>query len=321
MYKMRVVVSFTTVPGRIRHLPDFILMLSQRICPHVNAIYFCQPLLSLKKIPYNIPEETQVLLKKHNITTLHCKDYGPITKLLPTLEVETDPDTVIVTIDDDVILTEGTLQNILHKARIYDECALSYTGWKTGPSLWTFEFLTNQKIDQSVDWIEGQSLIAYKRKFLQGTELLKLTQMVDWGLRHDDHILNWHLSNQLIDKKVIALPEHCAIIKSHSAYVDSISGNVLKFILEVCKISTYLRKKGVYGNLPICWSQCFVLEILFSFVCVGFLVSAIIAKKKHWAGGLTLLLIGLTIHLGVTFKSELKYVCGQKFAKYLFWLK
>ncbi|CAB9531711.1 expressed unknown protein [Seminavis robusta] len=30
-----------------------------------------------------------------------CEDYGPATKLIPTLEKETDPDTLIITVDDD----------------------------------------------------------------------------------------------------------------------------------------------------------------------------------------------------------------------------
>ncbi|KAF6251797.1 methyltransferase domain-containing protein [Scenedesmus sp. NREL 46B-D3] len=37
------------------------------------------------------------------------KDYGPATKLLPTLEVETDPETIIITVDDDTFYSPTTV--------------------------------------------------------------------------------------------------------------------------------------------------------------------------------------------------------------------
>lgn len=49
-----------------------------------------------------IPEEARMLADQFEGVVkvmAPSKDYGPATKLLPTLEVETDPDTIIVTVD------------------------------------------------------------------------------------------------------------------------------------------------------------------------------------------------------------------------------
>lgn len=49
-----------------------------------------------------IPSEAKMLQDQfHGIVKVQSPkvDYGPATKLLPTLEVETDPDTIIITVD------------------------------------------------------------------------------------------------------------------------------------------------------------------------------------------------------------------------------
>ena len=43
---------------------------------------------------------------------------GPATKLIPTLEVETDPDTIIVVIDDDTVYPRHLLESIVDGFRI-----------------------------------------------------------------------------------------------------------------------------------------------------------------------------------------------------------
>ena len=62
------------------------------------------PYTSLRgKGAYTIPESLYAEADAGRIVLLRTEiDWGPATKLIPTLSVETDPRTIIVTVDDDL---------------------------------------------------------------------------------------------------------------------------------------------------------------------------------------------------------------------------
>ena len=57
-----------------------------------------------------------------------CTDVGPATKLLPTLELETDPGTLIATVDDDVAYHRSMLQQLVAAMQQWPHCAYNYAG-------------------------------------------------------------------------------------------------------------------------------------------------------------------------------------------------
>jgi hypothetical protein len=95
----KIVVSLTTLPSRISNIEKVInSILVNTIKPDI--IYLNVPQFSTREQKsYDIP---QSLL---NIETLKINiidtDYGPVTKLYPTLFKELDPETIIICIDDD----------------------------------------------------------------------------------------------------------------------------------------------------------------------------------------------------------------------------
>ncbi|KNC81978.1 hypothetical protein SARC_05727 [Sphaeroforma arctica JP610] len=96
----RIVVSFTTTPNRIKFLYRVLHAIkAQDLQP--DAIYINVPKVSRRTgQEYVVPDW---IVKHPNITVNIARiDYGPATKLLPTLEIETDPETIIIVIDDDV---------------------------------------------------------------------------------------------------------------------------------------------------------------------------------------------------------------------------
>ena len=56
------------------------------------------------------------------ITILHAaQDYGPLTKLLPALLAENDPDTIVITLDDDKLYHEDVVKYLVwHAEHKYD---------------------------------------------------------------------------------------------------------------------------------------------------------------------------------------------------------
>jgi len=97
----RVVLSLTTLPHHVPLLKDTIASLkAQMLVP--ARIYVNIPRGTNKRTgaEYTIPAW---LLRERGVHVNRCEEYGPLTKLLPTLQLETDPETVIITVDDDKI--------------------------------------------------------------------------------------------------------------------------------------------------------------------------------------------------------------------------
>lgn len=97
----KIVVSLTTSPLRLKTIDTIIKnMEKQTLKPDVIHLNIPQ------YFKRNCDKYDESLLNKlkaeHSSLNINrCDDYGPITKLLPTLKVETNPDTLIIVIDDD----------------------------------------------------------------------------------------------------------------------------------------------------------------------------------------------------------------------------
>ena len=88
-------------------------------------IYACIPYTSKKYGDYKIPGGWDF---PSNVKIVRCKDYGPITKLIGCLEWETDPDTMIITIDDDQEYNKDiVLENVTQAVKFPDYCLSSKT--------------------------------------------------------------------------------------------------------------------------------------------------------------------------------------------------
>lgn len=103
--KSRVVVSLTTMPRDVDHLDEVLYSISnQTVQPDV--IYVNLPVRNRRNgQPYIVPDWLETFPK---VQVLRPEtDYGPLTKLFPALEAENDPDTIIVTFDDDKVCTRA----------------------------------------------------------------------------------------------------------------------------------------------------------------------------------------------------------------------
>lgn len=105
--KRPVVISMTTIPERINKLKSTLSsLLSQNV--KVDSIYINIPFKTLKGKKYIIP---QWLKKLKNVTIKRLDhDYGPATKLLPTLKY-VNKSTIIIVVDDDVIYGSNLVNN------------------------------------------------------------------------------------------------------------------------------------------------------------------------------------------------------------------
>lgn len=122
---MRVVVTLTTIPTREGSVVKTIQSLqSGTVTP--DAIYVNLPewYPRFKKAP---DPNLELKLKTLGVIVNKCKDFGVLTKLIPTLELETDPETLIIIVDDDMNYQPRFLEGLV---KGYNEfkCPVGYSG-------------------------------------------------------------------------------------------------------------------------------------------------------------------------------------------------
>jgi hypothetical protein len=130
----RVVISLTTLPHRLPHLlPVLQSLLNQHVKP--DQVYLNLP-TSYRRFnstsstsPPTIPIEIQRLVLNDILRIqLTSVDYGPATKLIPTLEAEKEPSTIIITVDDDMIYKPTQVQLLLRAYFHFPHAAYGYAG-------------------------------------------------------------------------------------------------------------------------------------------------------------------------------------------------
>jgi hypothetical protein len=125
--RSEIVVSLTTIPSRIDVIDATIKsLLDQTVLP--ARIILNIPVYSERESrAYTIPKR---FLSLSSVHIRRCADWGPATKIIPTI---TDPKTPgeqpILVVDDDRIYPKDFVQNMQAAARNYPEVALTYSGW------------------------------------------------------------------------------------------------------------------------------------------------------------------------------------------------
>ncbi len=194
---MRIVVSLSTVPSRVQHLPKIIQCLLQQTCP-VDMIYLNIPVWSKReKCEYPVPK----FLDTTKVKVIRCDDHGPITKLYPVLKYERDPETLIITVDDDIEYIPERIATLVHWAKKYPQAAIGGTGFIAGP-WWSFYGTVHRPQEITpVSVIEGFSGCAYRRGFFKD-DLIDYTGAPDGAFYNDDVWISGYLAQRGIPRLV-----------------------------------------------------------------------------------------------------------------------
>ena len=125
----RVIVSLSTVPGRINNLRATIRSLLKQTRPP-DEIILAVPEFSIReKRPYVVPE---YLLRLPRLRILSSRrDWGPATKFIPVIREELAAgrlDTLIIVVDDDRVYPRDALETYLHYNQQLPGAALCFRG-------------------------------------------------------------------------------------------------------------------------------------------------------------------------------------------------
>lgn len=197
-YSGKVVISLTTIPDRINDMYKTLYSLFTQT-HRVDEIILNIPLVSIKGKRYEIPDWLNDLVKKNQFIVLNrCYDYGPITKILPTLNISS-PDTGIICVDDDTIYRRDMVHELVSYSNKYPGNAITSTGYRTlnlnnsKPVYDKGLFFDDLK---HVDVLMGTCGYLVKGSFFNVDELLRIKDVDKKYIFVDDNYISLHLKKQ-----------------------------------------------------------------------------------------------------------------------------
>lgn len=255
----RLVVSITTVPSRLntQRMRDVIYSIAtQTLKPDV--IYLSLPSWS-RRLKKRYPEPDEWIRKYCKI--VNVPDYGPITKLAGAILSEQDPETIIITCDDDIICQPNKLENVYNKCIKHPNAAICSYGFIIGqfpfmgtfvrdddkfPSLYTIQCL--QYKETLVDVLFGYRTAAYRRKFFPYNEAL-IDQFLSRPLQDEDVFLNddVYISAYLNNNNIQIFAYDTPGVINDTA-VDAISSDMKTFVLRFIRSIYRCYQWGMWKN-------------------------------------------------------------------------
>jgi hypothetical protein len=223
-----VVVSLTTTPSRINQL-------ERPLNSIINQSY------PIKHIEINIPDVfkrtgeryviPQSLKNNSKVKIFKTDDYGPITKIGPTLlRYASDTKTYIWSVDDDREYDKDDLKLLMENAAIYENTILGFAGGKfTGDNYSNFALT-----DSEVDVLEGYLTILYPPSVIKDdfkTYMIETSKDTNCGLQ-DDIVLGNYFHKHSIHLRSVKKPTINAIELQQSKDKDALHmlgvGNVTR---------------------------------------------------------------------------------------------
>ena len=198
---MRTVITLTTSPKRIQHLPMVLeTLFSQLTMP--DAVYLNLPNRYRNRDAYIIPDW---LDDASQVTLIHKgNDLGPVMKILPVLEIETDSDTLMITVDDDVRYPPDTISALQTAAKINPESAFGSRGFNFTHIGKHLEPVRGNYTSCHV--LQGYGACAYRRGHFDIEQLqLTLTSQPTAFRFSDDVILSNHIASMGVARFTIKL--------------------------------------------------------------------------------------------------------------------
>lgn len=216
---MRVVASFTTLPSRYDILYQSMQSLLKNTIPP-DVIYLAIPKRArrLNQEYPPLPEKIQQICT----VVLMDQDYGPISKIYGALMSEDDPNTLILSCDDDVLFAQDHIAKLLIHHQQHPSAAICGTGALLRHGLWFISIVssippfqnwrsfTGFDVDdrgRNIDLIFGVAGVLYSRGMFPHPDQLH-EELFGYSLResslfyNDDVLISGFLSKHGIDRKV-----------------------------------------------------------------------------------------------------------------------
>lgn len=263
---MRVVASLTTMPDRYFKVVETLKSLKEQTYK-LDAIYLSLPDKSRRlQIPYPpVPEEISNLC-----TIVKCDDFGPITKIVGGILSEDDPNTVIITFDDDLIYPNNLVEKLMSHHKKYPNSAIGSSGMllkydcpmcAINPNEDYFFYRVAKfnipEEGRRVDSIYGYPGALYVRKFFPAKKYLE-EKFLNYALinhntlMNDDIMISGYLSLHNIERRIFSkMPTVSFVVDDNGVRVrndNEISYDLDKFFQRMNLAINTAKSIGMYST-------------------------------------------------------------------------
>lgn len=214
--KLRVVCSLTSMPNQYEKVIKTLESLNAQTYK-LDAIYLSLPKVS-RRLGTKYPPVPKAI--SENCSVISCEDMGPITKLSGGLLAEKDPDTVIISFDNDMVYPPTMVEKLVVHHKQYPNSAIGSSGMllryecpmcaitpNENNYLYNIPKFHVPDEGRNVDSIYGYPGCLYLRKFFPPNHLLeeqffKYALMTPEMLLNDDIVISGYLSLHNIERKI-----------------------------------------------------------------------------------------------------------------------
>ena len=291
---MRVVVSLTTLPDRYHNLYKTLKILDNQT-KKPDAIYLTVPRVA-KRLNKKYPPIPKKIKKLCTIVKSDV-DYGPICKIYGALVSEKDPNTMIITVDDDCIYQDNLIETLVHYSNLRPNAAITSTGVLLGAGVSLFAI--NSTIDmckpyesvlgfnipidgRAVDIVQGVTGVLYKRGFFPTfnnlyKDLLHYTEDIDL-FKSDDIVLSGYLSKKGIKRYTYP---NMPIVKHH-LQDDALSYDLIGMAKTFHRALYKARDQGMFTIFEKCdiFDSC-IFKIPLVLLCIIMIIILILVVSLY----------------------------------------
>lgn len=200
---MKVILSLTTIPQRLavdepKNTIKAVLENLSSLSYDDYEIHFNIPLIYKKtNEEYFIP---QWLKETEKIRIFRTDDYGPATKLVPTVKRISDENATVIVLDDDLEYEDGFIEYHLENQKKYPNCAIGFAGLESKSNGICY-YCTARNEDVEVNILEGYKTISFKRNFFKDDFESFILDNMSWD---DDMIVSAYLAKEKIPRIVVS---------------------------------------------------------------------------------------------------------------------
>jgi len=197
MSQEKIILTLTTIPERLSF--DHPLGLRRVIYSLINLkydnyeIHFNIPHKNNKTgEEYIIPKWLQDINGREKLRIFRTEDYGPATKLYPTVQRITDPNQLIIVVDDDLIYESRLIEGHLTLRERNDDVVWGFAGLNNLGEKFKDardRFVIGVNHDVRVGIIEHYKSVSYRRRFsayMGMNNIIKMVGQSDYIPKHKD---------------------------------------------------------------------------------------------------------------------------------------
>ncbi|HSW76700.1 MAG TPA: glycosyltransferase [Candidatus Saccharimonadales bacterium] len=260
---MRIVASCTTLPNRYNQLSKMLNSLKKQ-SHSLDAIYLTLPYKAtrLNQIYQDLPDK----INKQCIVVRSDIDYGPLCKLYGALVNEKNPDTMIITVDDDCYYSPHLVESLVNHAKQNKNSTICGSGALLSHFGINFiSYYTNHiddrknnyilgfdvpQIGRCIDLLYGFGGVLYRRSFFPTLE--KINDLFKYPLLNksifcnDDVLISGFLKKQNI--KILIYPDIDYVI-TNDKDIDALSYDFYKMLYRLDDAIQVLKTYDMFKNI------------------------------------------------------------------------